>query len=131
MDGEAAEDSHVLTLAEDVADVEVLDGPESVDILEGLEDGGLAVLVRARPGHEFLEVGIIVAEGHVDGVGRDEAVDDLGLGDALEEFLNDFNVGFWHRCFYMKVFYTPEFNDSTATLKAPAISSPGIVESPS
>ncbi len=90
MDGEAAEDSHVLALAEDLLDIELLDGPKGVDILESFEDSCLAIFVRARPRHELFQVGIIVAERHVDGVGGDKPIDDLRVGGVFEEFLNDF-----------------------------------------
>src|SRR5258706_14371006 len=57
--GEAAEDSQFLALPEDVPDVELFDRPESVDIVEGLENGSPAVVVLARPGHEsFLRSGL-------------------------------------------------------------------------
>lgn len=98
MDGEAAKDSDVLTFAKYLLDIKLLDSPKGVDILESFEDGGLAIFVRACPRHKLFQVGIIVAERYVDGIGGDKSVDDLRVGGVFEKGLNDFYRCTRHTC---------------------------------
>lgn len=93
MDAEAAEDSDVLTFAKYLLNIKRLDVPKGIEFLENFEDADRAIFMRACPRHELFQVGIIVGERYVDGIGGDESVDDLRVGGVFEKGLDDFNVG--------------------------------------